>query len=74
MRGKKVLEECMEIAALHAKERQELLWKQADLLAKLDAEGKDTSAARRLLNETCELLRQHQSDWVRATHELKKPE
>ena len=74
MRGvrRKILESCLEIAALQVNEADELLKKQADLLVELDSEGHDTAAARQLLTEFCTLLRRHHLDWVRVGQELRE--
>lgn len=68
------LQTCLKLAALHVSEGEKLLRNQADLLAKLDFEGTDTVAARQLLNETFDMLRRHQADWVRVGHKLKDAE
>jgi hypothetical protein len=68
------LQTCLKLAAFHVSEGDKLLRSQADLLAKLDAEGTDTATARQLLNQTLDMLRRHQADWVRVGHKLKDAE
>jgi hypothetical protein len=67
----KLLEACVQLAALHVKEGDELLKVQADRLTECEAEGRDTAVARELLNQTCDLLRRQQMDWVRMTQKVK---
>jgi hypothetical protein len=69
--SRKFVDSCLELAALHVREGDELLKAQADRLTEIEAEGRDVSAARELLNQTCDLLRRQQMDWVRMTHKFK---
>jgi hypothetical protein len=74
MGRRKILQSCLKVAALHVSEGEELLKKQAELVARLEAEGRDTAAARQLLEQTRALLRQYQSDWVQVGRELREAE
>jgi endonuclease III len=69
---RKELERHLELIALHLSETQALLAKQEDLVAHMESYGVDTSAARQILEQQRDLLRQHQADWERLQSELEK--
>jgi hypothetical protein len=69
---RRVLKSHLKIADLHLAETTALIAKQEDVLAKLEADGHHTLAARQLLKQFRDLLLQHQSDWERFRKQIGK--